>query len=314
MTAATDRAIEVTGLRKRYGSVDAVAGIDLHVDRAEVFALLGPNGAGKTTTVEILEGHRDRTEGAVSVLGHDPQSGGRAFREQIGIVLQSTGVEPYLTVEETLRQFRGYYPHPRPLDEILEVVGLTEQRGTRVRRLSGGQQRRLDVAVGLAGDPDLLFLDEPTTGFDPAARRQAWELVQNLQALGKTVFLTTHYMDEAQQLADRLAIIVSGEIVAEGTPGELMNQDRISTIEFRQTPAATSLVAGVLDEVALGDGVARIRTSEPTRVLALITGRAAEQGIELDDLTVTRATLEDVYLELAASNDHAPEPGGEAER
>ena len=299
MTAHTDHAIEVRGLRKRYGSLEAVRGIDLHVDRAEVFALLGPNGAGKTTTVEILEGHRDRDSGTVDVLGHDPEHASRAFREQIGIVLQSTGVEPYLTVEETLTQFRGFYPHPRPLDEILEVVGLTEQRANHVRRLSGGQQRRLDVAVGLAGDPDLLFLDEPTTGFDPAARRQAWELVHNLKALGKTVFLTTHYMDEAQQLADRLAIIVAGEIVAEGTPGELMSRDDVSTIQFQQTPVATALIAGVIGEVALGDGLVTVRTPEPTRVLAMITSRAAERGLELADLTVTRATLEDVYLELA---------------
>ncbi|MDA0353261.1 MAG: ABC transporter ATP-binding protein [Chloroflexi bacterium] len=300
MTIAPDRAIEVTGLRKRYGDFEAVRGIDFHVDRAEVFALLGPNGAGKTTTVEILEGHRDRDGGTVNVLGYDPHSGGSRFRERIGIVLQSTGVEPYLTVEETLRQFRGFYPHPRPLDEILEVVGLTAQRATRVRRLSGGQQRRLDVAVGLAGDPDLLFLDEPTTGFDPAARRQAWELVHNLKALGKTVLLTTHYMDEAQQLADRLAIIVAGSIVAEGTPAELMSRDHLSTIEFKQTPAATALIAGVSGEVALGDGLVSVRTSEPTRALAMIAGRAEERGIELEDLSVTRATLEDVYLQLAA--------------
>lgn len=297
----TDRAIDVAGLRKRYGSFEAVRGIDLHVDRAEVFALLGPNGAGKTTTVEILEGHRDRDGGAVDVLGHDPQHAGSAYREQIGIVLQSTGVEPYLTVEETLRQFRGFYPHPRPLDEILEVVGLTEQRATRVRRLSGGQQRRLDVAVGLSGDPDLLFLDEPTTGFDPAARRQAWDLVRNLQALGKTVFLTTHYMDEAQQLADRLAIIVAGEIVAEGTPADLMGRDHLSTIEFGITPAAAGLVAGVLGEVALGETTVTVRTDQPTHALAVITGRAEERGIELQGLHVSSATLEDVYLELAAS-------------
>jgi ABC-2 type transport system ATP-binding protein len=301
MTSTSAHAIEVRGLRKRYGSFEALRGIDLHVDRAEVFALLGPNGAGKTTAVEILEGHRDRDGGEVNVLGHDPRHPGRAFREQIGIVLQSTGVEPYLTVEETLRQFRGFYPHPRPLDEILEVVGLTDQRATRVRRLSGGQQRRLDVAVGLAGDPDLLFLDEPTTGFDPAARRQAWELVHNLKALGKTVLLTTHYMDEAQQLADRLAIIVEGEIVAEGTPTDLMDRDHLFTIEFRQTPAATSFVADVLDEVTLTEDVVTIRTAQPTRVLAMITSRAAERDLELEGLTVTRATLEDVYLQLAAT-------------
>ena len=311
MTTTDVRAIEVTGLRKRYGNLEAVRGIDLHVDRAEVFALLGPNGAGKTTTVEILEGHRDRDDGTVSVLGFDPGRAGSDFREQIGIVLQSTGVEPFLTVEETLNQFRGFYASPRPISEILEVVGLVEQRDTRVRRLSGGQQRRLDVAVGLAGDPDLLFLDEPTTGFDPAARRQAWELVRNLKALGKTVFLTTHYMDEAQQLADRLAIIVAGEIVAEGTPADLMGRDRLSTIRFQQTPVTTLLVAGVLGEIDMGDGWVTVKTAEPTRALAAITGLATERGVEIEGLTVTRASLEDVYLELAAT-DSAAAPDGDA--
>ncbi|MEA2459845.1 MAG: type transport system ATP-binding protein, partial [Actinomycetota bacterium] len=201
LAAVCAQAIAVKDLRKSYGTLEAVAGIDLEVAEGEVFALLGPNGAGKTTTVEILEGHRSRSSGDVKVLGYDPGRGEHAFKERIGIVLQETGVEPFLTVAEVIEMYRGYYPHPRPVDEIIEVVGLGEKRDTRVIKLSGGQQRRLDVAVGLAGDPDLLFLDEPTTGFDPSARRSAWDMVHNLQSLGKTVFLTTHYMDEAQNLA-----------------------------------------------------------------------------------------------------------------
>ena len=212
----TEPAIEVRGLHKSYGQVEAVRGIDLFVSKGEVFALLGPNGAGKTTMVEILEGHRDRSAGDVSVLGYDPGRNDRALKRRIGIVLQSTSVEPYLSVEETINLFRGYYPHPLPLEQILEAIGLREQRRTRVKRLSGGQQRRLDVAIGLAGDPELLFLDEPTTGFDPSARRGAWEMIRNLQSLGKTILLTTHYMNEAEHLADRAAIIVDGEIVAKG--------------------------------------------------------------------------------------------------
>ncbi|HEU0073899.1 MAG TPA: ABC transporter ATP-binding protein, partial [Dehalococcoidia bacterium] len=216
---AANPAIEVTGLRKTYDTLEAVAGIDLRVERGEVFALLGPNGAGKTTAVEILEGHRTRSAGEVSVLGFDPGNSETAFKQRIGIVLQESGVDPYLTVEETLDLFRSYYPRPRPREELLRLVGLEEQRGMRVLKLSGGQQRRLDVAVGLAGDPDLLFLDEPTTGFDPAARHSAWEMVRDLQKLGKTIFLTTHYMEEAEVLANRVAIIRRGVIVAEGTPG-----------------------------------------------------------------------------------------------
>src|SRR5687767_6381827 len=211
-------AIVVRNLVKSYGSLEAVRGIDLEVAEGEVFAMLGPNGAGKTTTVEIMEGHRHRDGGEVSVLGFDPVRGERRFRERIGIVLQSTGISPYLTVAETIEMYRGYYPSPRPLDEILQLVGLAEKRDARVRRLSGGQQRCLDVGIGLAGDPDLLFLDEPTTGFDPAARRGAWEMIRGLQALGKTIFLTTHYMEEAEYLASRVAIIRRGEIVAEGPP------------------------------------------------------------------------------------------------
>lgn len=298
MTSSNDRVIEIAGLYKSYGRLEAIRGIDFHVNRAEVFALLGPNGSGKTTTVEILEGHRNRDDGMVDVLGHDPAHPGPTFRERIGIVLQSTGVEPYLTVEETICQFRGFYPHPRPLEEVLEVVGLTDHRATRVRRLSGGQQRRLDVAVSLAGDPDLLFLDEPTTGFDPAARRLAWELVRNLRTLGKTIFLTTHYMEEAEQLADRLAILVEGKIVAVGTAGELMSRDHLSTIQFRQGLSTAVLIKDVTDEITLTDGVFSIHTTRPTETLAKITNQATQLGLELEGLTVTGATLEDIYLRL----------------
>ena len=222
--ASPTLAIEVRGLRKSYGKTEAVRGVDLRVSKGEVFALLGPNGAGKTTIVEILEGHRDRTAGDVSVLGYDPGRGERALKQRIGIVLQSTGVEPYLSVEETIDLFRGYFPHPLPLDEILDAVGLSEQRRARVRRLSGGQQRRLDVAIGLAGDPELLFLDEPTSGFDPSARRGAWEMVRTLKSLGKTVVLTTHYMEEAETLADRVAIIGEGEDRRRGRRGPTAGQ------------------------------------------------------------------------------------------
>src|SRR6478609_5863954 len=215
----SDRVVEVHDLHKSYGDVEAVRGISFHVDRGEVFAMLGPNGAGKTTTTEILEGYRTRSAGDVSVLGHDPAKRERSLKERVGIVLQSTGMDPFLTVTETIEMYAGYYPSRRPTDEVIEVVGLAEKRDTRVNKLSGGQQRRLDVAIALAGDPRLLFLDEPTTGFDPGARRNAWTMIQNLQHLGKTILLTTHYMDEAQALAHRVAIIAKGEIVAEGAPG-----------------------------------------------------------------------------------------------
>jgi ABC-2 type transport system ATP-binding protein len=295
-----ERAVSVRGLRKRYGDVEAVAGIDLHVERGEVFALLGPNGAGKTTAVEILEGHRQRSEGEVSVLGYDPEKGGREFRQRIGIVLQETGVEPYLSVEEVIELFRGYYPRPRPLDELLLLVGLVSERKRRVIKLSGGQQRRLDVAIGLAGDPELLFLDEPTTGFDPAARRGAWAMVRGLQALGKTIFLTTHYMDEAEQLADRVAIIRRGEIVAEGTPAQLVSLERRTTVRFRLPVDAPELLEGIEGALKTSDGLVTIETGAPTALLYELTRRAHDSGSELADLTVTRPTLEDIYLRLVA--------------
>ena len=296
-------AIEVRGLRKSYGNVEVVRGIDLSVSKGEVFALLGPNGAGKTTTIEILEGHRERTAGDVSVLGHDPGLNDRHLKRRIGIVLQTTGVEPYLTVEETIDLFRGYYPHPLPLEEILDVIGLHEQRRTRVRRLSGGQQRRLDVAIGLAGDPDLLFLDEPTTGLDPAARRGAWEMVGNLRSLGKTVVLTTHYMDEAEHLADRVAIIVKGEIVAEGTPGELTHRSGSTIIRFKTPPGTGVPPEGLGAEGGGDDGRYTITTGTLTGSLHQLTGWALERGIELEELAVSTPTLEDVFIGLAGATE-----------
>ena len=299
--ASPTLAIEVRGLRKSYGKTEAVRGVDLRVSKGEVFALLGPNGAGKTTIVEILEGHRDRTAGEVSVLGYDPGRGERALKQRIGIVLQSTGVEPYLSVEETIDLFRGYFPHPLPLDEILDAVGLSEQRRARVRRLSGGQQRRLDVAIGLAGDPELLFLDEPTSGFDPSARRGAWEMVRTLKSLGKTVVLTTHYMEEAETLADRVAIIGEGKIVAEGAVGQLLDKDRSTTIRFRVESGSARLPEDLTAVPTDDDDRYSITTAAPTHSLHRLTGWAVEQGIELEELSVTRPSLEDLFLELIDS-------------
>ncbi len=288
--------IEVRGLRKSYGDVEAVAGIDLTVERGEVFALLGPNGAGKTTTVEILEGYRERSGGEARVLGRDPAKLDQAVKERIGIVLQSTGVDPFLTVRETINLYRGYYPHPRPVDEVIEVVGLSEKRDARVNKLSGGQQRRLDVAIALAGDPELLFLDEPTTGFDPSARRNAWEIVRNLIALGKTVFLTTHYMDEAQYLARRVAVISKGTIVAEGPPATIGGRDTAQTVIRFRVDDGDGLPS--FGQVPLGDGTLELRTEDPTKVLHELTAWAMDRSAQLDALEVHRPTLEDIYLEL----------------
>jgi len=294
--------IEVQALRKTYGELDAVAGIDLHVDRGEVFALLGPNGAGKTTATEILEGFRQRTSGDVRVLDRDPADNDPELKARVGIVLQSTGVDPFLTVRETVDMYGGYYEHPRPPMEVIEVVGLREKVDTRVNKLSGGQQRRLDVAVALAGDPELLFLDEPTTGFDPNARRNAWEIVKNLTALGKTVFLTTHFMDEAQVLATRVAIITNGKIVVEGPPDTLAGRDAMQArIRFRLPVDAPEPPA--LGQTPGPDGALQIRADDPTRALHELTGWALGAGLRFEALDVTRPSLEDVYLEITGGHE-----------
>jgi ABC-2 type transport system ATP-binding protein len=280
-----DPVISIEGLRMSYGSTEAVRGIDLKVERGEVFAFLGPNGAGKTTTVEILEGYRRRTGGEVSVLGEDPARAGRDWRERIGIVLQSGRLDPYLTVRESLDLYAGYFRSPRPTEEVIALVGLEGKADERASRLSGGQQRRLDVGMALVGDPELLFLDEPTTGFDPSARRQAWDVIAGLRDLGKTVFLTTHYMDEAQRLADRVTIIAAGQIVARGTPADLGQRENAeTTIRYRVDGREVSL-----------------QTNQPVKALNELTGRALADGEELEGLEVTRPSLEDVYLELTAA-------------
>ena len=277
-------AIEVSGLYKRYGEYDAVRGIDIAVRRGEVFGLLGPNGAGKTTTVEILEGYRARTSGEVSVLGHDPARRSIELRRQIGIVLQSGGIYSHITPREALRHWAAFYPHPRAVDEVLALAGLEDQADVRSRKLSGGQLRRLDFALALVGDPDLIFLDEPTTGFDPEARRAAWETVRSLRDLGKTIVLTTHYLDEAQALADRVAIMKDGRILAIGAPRELGVGAAHYRVAYR-TPG--------------GELVER-QTDDPTALLHEITSEALARGEHLEELFVGRPSLEDVYLELTA--------------
>jgi ABC-2 type transport system ATP-binding protein len=298
-------AIRVQDLHKAYGTVEAVAGISFAVAEGECFALLGPNGAGKTTTVEILEGYRSRSGGQVEVLGFDPELGQRDFRERIGIVLQSAGIDRQVTVSEVVTLFGSYYPRPRDPDEVIDLVGLGDKRDAWTRTLSGGQQRRLDLALGIVGDPDLIFLDEPTTGFDPSARRRSWELVDNLRHLGKTILLTTHYMDEAQNLADRVAIMAAGQIVAQGSPGSLGGRDVAEAeIGFRlpQGTGLDDLPALGPDRPRLEDGRVTLRTAAPTAALHALTGWALARGGELESLAVTRPSLEDVYLHLTGED------------
>ncbi len=289
--------VRVRGLVKSYGGVQAVRGIDLDIQHGEIFALLGPNGAGKTTTVEILEGYRRRDGGEVTVFGFDPGRERAKMLPRVGIVLQKTGVDRFLTVTETVTMYASYYPKPRSPAEVVDLVGLTEKRNSRVTTLSGGQLRRLDMAVALAGDPDLLFLDEPTTGFDPSARRDAWEVVKNLASLGKTVLLTTHYMDEAQYLADRVAVIAAGQIVAEGTPGTLGDRDHAQA-RIRYRVPAGAVPPGELGGVRDAAGFAVVASADPVRDLHRLTGWALENDLALDGLEVTRPSLEDVYLSL----------------
>jgi len=295
--SGSDAVIEVRGLTKSYGREAAVAGVDLSVARGEVFALLGPNGAGKTTTVEILEGFRRRDGGEVAVLGLDPGHQRSQLKKRIGIVLQATGVDRYLTVAETIRMYSGYYPHPRPIDDVVELVGLIEKRDARVITLSGGQQRRLDVAIALAGDPDLLFLDEPTTGFDPSARHEAWQIVKDLADLGKTVLLTTHYMDEAQNLADHVAVIARGRIVAQGTPDTLAGRDTARPVVSYRLADGVQPPSGLVDR-RRADGTVEFVTDDLTAALHQLTGWALDHGVTLDNLQVLRPSLEDVYLQL----------------
>ena len=294
-------AIEVEDLFKSYGPVDALRGISFQVDEGEVFALLGPNGAGKTTTLEILEGHRRRSGGRVSVLGVDPQLGGRVFRERIGIVLQSAGIDAELTVGEVLSLYARCYPRSLPVGDLISLVGLEDKSHARVKTLSGGQRRRLDLALALVGDPDLIFLDEPTTGFDPAARRGAWRLVESLRGLGRTIVLTSHYMDEVQHLADRTVVLAGGRIVAEGRPDSLGGRrPRQTVISFRLPPphAIEELPYELRRNVASHDGGVVLRTADPTRVLLHLCGWAVDRNLELRALEVARPSLEEVYLQL----------------
>ncbi len=301
-------AISVHGLRKQYGSVRAVDGIDFTVDEGEIFALLGPNGAGKTTTVEILEGHRARTSGEIQVLGLDPERGGRRYRERIGIMPQEGGLDADLTVAETLRVYAGLYRKPRPVDETVELVGLAEHSRRRVQTLSGGLRRRLDLGLALIGDPDVIFLDEPTTGFDPTARRAAWDMVGGLRDLGKTVLLTSHYMDEVEHLADRIAVMRDGSIVAESTPRSLGGRNAAqAVVSFRcRYPGwDAELPPGPWGPPEREGELLLIRTDDPTRALSILAGWAVDRGEELAELTVTRPSLEDAYLQLTRLPDSA---------
>jgi ABC-2 type transport system ATP-binding protein len=290
--------IEVRDLVKYYGDIKAVDGVSLSVEAGEIFALLGPNGAGKSTTVEILEGYRTQTSGSVSVLGFDPARAKRAYKERIGIVLQETAIEDQLTVAEAIDTYGSMYPNRRPTGELIELVGLEEKKDARIRTLSGGQKRRLELALGIVGDPEVIFLDEPTTGFDPSARRHAWSIVENLTSLGKTVLLTTHYMDEAQFLADRVAIIAKGKIVAEGPPDTLGGRATAGTIiTFNSNGQSMDGLPATDVSVAENGGVV-VHTTDPTRDLYRITGWAIDNEVDLTGLSVSQPSLEDIYLEL----------------
>jgi ABC-2 type transport system ATP-binding protein len=303
---AQDAAIRVSGLHKSYGEHEAVRGIDFEVGKGEVFGFLGPNGAGKTTTVEILEGYRPRTAGEVSVLGIDPSSPTRQWRERIGLVLQECELNPLLTVAETMRLYSSFFPDPRPVDETLRLVGLEDRGKARVGALSGGQQRRLDVGVGIIGNPELLFLDEPTTGFDPTARREAWNMIEGLKDLGTTIVLTTHYMEEAQHLADRVVILREGQIVAEGPPATLGDElGKETLIRFRLTNGLTParIAEAIGRQPELSGNQATLATSEPQRELHALLDWAAGAGVQLADLEVRRPSLEDVFLEVTGNGE-----------
>ena len=289
-------AIETNNLTKKYGDSLAIKEVSLTVNVGEVFALLGPNGAGKTTTVEILEGHRSKTSGQVTVLGMDPSNDSAAFRSKIGIVLQETGIEQYLTASEILEQFTNFYETPRKVSDLLEMTGLTEEKNKRVKKLSGGQKRRLDVAIGLCGNPDLLFLDEPTTGFDPSARRNFWDMIKKLKTDGTTVVLTTHYMEEAEYLADTVALMNHGELITQGSLSELRDEHNKTSITFKMDNPQELLPKTVADISLISEGVVSISTENPTGVLSELTGWAISQGIELGDLEVSRQNLEEIYL------------------
>ena len=310
MTPRRASAVSVRDLRKRYGALDAVDGISFDAREGEVYALLGHNGAGKSTTVEILEGHRDRSAGEVSVLGLDPARAGRELRDRIGIVLQSSGIEPELTVREAIELYGSAYRRRRGVDELVGMVGLEEKVDDRIGSLSGGQQRRIDLALGIVGTPELLFLDEPTTGFDPAARRKSWGLVEQLCSDGTTVLLTTHYLDEAEHLADRVGVLVSGVLVAEGTPDELIGGVAATVVTFTLPAGVTGTdLDGVLPDQARVSGTqVEFSSSTPTAHVHAVTAWALERGIELDALTVSRPSLEDVYLELSDRGVPSGEP------
>jgi ABC-2 type transport system ATP-binding protein len=306
---ADDAVVSVRDLRKLYGSVEAVAGIDLDVRRGEILAFLGPNGAGKTTTVEILEGFRDRSGGDVSVLGVDPAHGDRDWRDRLGVVLQESAPEPGLSVRECLELYAGYYDAPRPIDETISLVGLDGKSAVHGEQLSGGQRRRLDVALALIGDPDLIFLDEPTTGFDPSARRTAWDVISGLRELGKTVFLTTHYMDEAEHLADRIAVIANGVIVATGTPQTLGGRDHMPAVVRFTLPFGihvADLPAALQPRCEMhATGAVMMMSELPLSDLGVLAGWAGEGGFDLPDLDVRRPSLEDVYLSLTDTREPA---------